>query len=123
MLSQETIKTVDYPCCRKLGTSIRHRTRSRTRTYNKEVIILRHVFCGHCSTIEGESELSRNKYRTTYNQQQQHILYLNNIFCTFTQEQEHTLTSCLILNFSLNGMITEVGKLILFPCKVMLTSF
>ena len=30
------------------------------------MIILHQVFCDHCSTIEGESELSRNKHRTTY---------------------------------------------------------
>ena len=33
------------------------------------------------------------------------------------------LTMCLILNLSLNLIVTDVGKFILFPFKVMLTSF
>ena len=53
---------------------IRHRTRSRAKNYNKEVILLHQAFCDCCSTIEGESELSRNKHRTIY---QPHILYLH----------------------------------------------
>ena len=36
----------------------------KNKNCNKEVIILFQVFCDHCSTIEGESELSRNKHRT-----------------------------------------------------------
>ena len=45
-----------------------HRTRSRTKNCNKEVIQLHQASCDHCSTIEGESELSRDKHRTTQNQ-------------------------------------------------------
>ena len=36
------------------------------KNYNKEVTILHQAFCDHCSTIEGESELSRNKHRIIY---------------------------------------------------------
>ena len=36
------------------------------KNYNKEVIRLCQAFCDYCFTIEGESELSRNKHRTTY---------------------------------------------------------
>ena len=36
------------------------------KNYNKEVIRLCQAFCDYCSTIEGESELSRNKHRTTH---------------------------------------------------------
>ena len=40
------------------------------------MVILHQVFCDHCSTIEGESELSRNWHRIIY---QPYI-----ISCTFT---------------------------------------
>ena len=46
----------------------------KNKNYNKEVIKLHHAFCDHCSTIEGESELSRNGCRMIY---QPHILYLH----------------------------------------------
>ena len=61
------------------------------------MVILHQVFCDHCSTIEGESELSRNRYRTTYNQQaaaysiqQQHILYLYTKLTKETLEKFNT---------------------------------
>ena len=59
MLGQGTIKTLDYPCCRKLGTRHKAWDKVRNKNYNKGVTILHQVF-SHCSTIEGESELSRN---------------------------------------------------------------
>ena len=66
MLAQGTIKTLDYPCCRKLGTRHKAFDKVKNKNYNKEVIILHQAFCDHCSTIEGESELSRNKHRIIY---------------------------------------------------------
>ena len=41
------------------------------------MIILHQVFCDHCSTIEGESELSRNKHRTIYQQATYLYLHIN----------------------------------------------
>ena len=66
MLGQGTIKTLGYPCCRKLGTRHKAQDKVKNKNCNKEVIILHQVFCDHCSTMEGESELSRNKHRITY---------------------------------------------------------
>ena len=66
MLGQGTIKTLDYPCCRKLGTRHKAYDKVKNKNYNKEVIILHQAFCDHCSTIEGESELSRNWCRIIY---------------------------------------------------------
>ena len=40
------------------------------------MIILHQAFCDHCSTIERESELSRNKHRTIHIPTK-HILYLH----------------------------------------------
>ena len=55
MLGQGTIQTVDYPRC-----------------------ILHPAFCDYCSTIEGESELSRDKHRTTHTSYPvHHNLYLH----------------------------------------------
>ena len=62
-----------------------HRTRSRTRNCNKEVILLHQAFCDYCSSIEGEPELSRNKHRTTYTNQYTY-------YCTFTLKRVHTQT-------------------------------
>ena len=66
---------MDYLCCRKLGTRHKAEDKVKNKNYKKEVLILHQVLCDHCSTIEGESELSRNKYRTTYNQQTANIFY------------------------------------------------
>ena len=47
------------------------------------MITLHPAFCDYCSTIEGESELSRNKHRTTVHRVT--ILYHNHISYTFTE--------------------------------------
>ena len=73
---KEQSGTLDYPCCRKLGTRHKAKDKVKNKNCNKEVIILHQVFCDQCSTIEGESELSRNKHRTTYTNQKP--------ICTFT---------------------------------------
>ena len=54
------------------------------------MIILHQVFCDHCSTIEGESELSRNWCRIIY--QPHHILYIHHTSCTFTLWVLHQVT-------------------------------
>ena len=58
------------------------------------MIILHQVFCDHCSTIEGESELSRNKDRTTYTQPPL-ILYLHNryILCIVDEVTNYIITT------------------------------
>ena len=66
------------------------------------MIILHQVFCDHCSTIEGESELSRNKHRTTYTNYQ-HI-------CTFIGTHDGETES----GDDINGQVAgdQVGR----PC-------
>ena len=49
------------------------------------MITLHPAFCDYCSTIDGESELSRNKHRTTIHKVT--ILYYNQQSCTFTSGQ------------------------------------
>ena len=44
------------------------------KNYNKEVIRLHQAFCDYCSTIEGESELSRIDIGSYTNQQ--HMLFI-----------------------------------------------
>ena len=55
------------------------------------MIRLCQAFCDYCSTIEGESELSRNKHRITYTN---HTSWRYHHICTFTLADPDHIHAC-----------------------------